>query len=102
MELAIAAWSSKLVGMRQRYGWLVLAVATLWTLAVGTRAETTPPPSSPTPRRHSVFARGRAQLRRAFLRGWHWHPPPLLPEPWPDPSPSLSITYHLAPPPQPP
>lgn len=81
--------------------WLVLAVATFWTLAVGTSVAPTPPVTT-TPRRHSLFARGRALLRRHLLRGWLERPRPLRPAPWPDPSPSLHITYHLLPPPQPP
>jgi Transposase DDE domain len=89
--------------------WLVLAVATLWVLAYGTRAEDAevrelppgrlrkaPKPlggSPAKPRRVSLFARGltwlREQLhRRLWSRVW------LTPEPWPDPPPGLQITYH--------
>jgi hypothetical protein len=99
--------------------WLVLAVAMLWTLAVGTRAEDAAalrrPPAqvrrpprrptgpTPTPRRASVFSRGRALLHRAVARGRLWTRLWLAPEPWPDPRPSLRIRYHdAAPPPQPP
>jgi hypothetical protein len=90
--------------------WLVLAVAMLWTLAVGTRAEDAAalgrppatlhrPPRSPTgadgrPRRFSVFSRGRAVLHRAVLRGRLWTRLWLAPTPWPDPRPTLAIVYH--------
>ena len=78
--------------------WLVLAVATLWTLATGTRVEdaarlgrepanlrvATPPPPGRVGRTTSVFARGLARLRwqllrvrRLWVRTWRW------PEPWP-------------------
>lgn len=92
--------------------WLVLAVAMLWTLAVGTRAEDAarlgrspahqhrPPgsPPAPVPRRISVFSRGRAWLHRAVLRGRLWSRLWLTPEPWPDPRAPLQITYHQLPP----
>ncbi len=90
--------------------WLVLAVATVWVLASGTRAEDAelrnlPPgrlraaptplvgPSQTKPRQVSLFQRGltwlRQQLnRRLWSRLW------LNPEPWPNPPPSLQITYH--------
>ena len=86
--------------------WLVLAVATLWTVATGTRVEDAarlgrepahlrvalPPPPGPVRRTTSVFARGLARLRwqllrvrRLWSRIWLW------PEPWPDPPPGLSV-----------
>jgi len=86
--------------------WLVLAVATLWTLATGTRAEDADragvapanlrtPPASPAPparRPLSVFQRGLAWLRwqlvrqrRLWARRW------LLPEHWPTPPPGLVV-----------
>lgn len=89
--------------------WLVLAVATLWSLSTGTRAEDAewrgiapanlrvcpnqPPPRRP--RQVSVFTRGLFLLRWQLLRQrrlWtrHW----LLPEAWPQPPPSLHITTH--------
>jgi hypothetical protein len=67
--------------------WLVLAIATLLSLAVGTRLEDAaqqgiPPgrlrrPRTPTPRsarvrRTSLFARGLAWLRTLVLRGTRW------------------------------
>lgn len=85
--------------------WLVLAVATLWTLATGTRVEdadrlgrapanlrvAVPPPVA-APRTTSVFARGLARLRwqllrvrRLWVRTWLW------PEPWPAPPPGLVV-----------
>ncbi len=90
--------------------WLVLALATLWVMAYGTRAEDAQlrdlPPARlrtvPKPlvgprvtkaREVSVFRQGltwlREQLhRRLWRRVW------LAPEPWPDPAPGLQITYH--------
>jgi hypothetical protein len=91
--------------------WLVLALATLWTVAVGTRDEDAerlgrepvrvrrvlPPPPPGFRRTVSVFARGVPWVRWQLLRQrrlwpllWLW------PEPWPDPSPDLHIV--LAPP----
>jgi hypothetical protein len=92
--------------------WLVLAVATLWVLATGTRVEdadqlgrspanlrTPPPPlTAPIPRTVSVFARGLARLRWQLLhvrRLWQriW----LRPEPWPAAPPGTTITVARAP-----
>ena len=86
--------------------WLVLAVATLWTVATGTREEDAerlgrepahlrvalPPPPGPCQRATSVFARGLARLRWQLLRvrrlwGTIW----LWPEPWPEPPPGLQV-----------
>jgi Transposase DDE domain len=88
--------------------WLVLAVATLWTVAVGTRAEEAwareqaPgalrwPPLTPTPRVRrslSVFQRGLQAVRTQVARGRLWRGLWLLPDPWPTPPPDLRITYH--------
>jgi hypothetical protein len=94
--------------------WLVLAVATLCTLAVGTRAEDAdwlglpparlrraPPPRAssphsprPVPRVLSVFGRGRSWLQRQLLRGPLWRRLWLAPEPWPSPPATLAIRYH--------
>lgn len=86
--------------------WLVLAVATLWVVAYGTRAEdaerrgvapanlrTAPPPPPPDRRRTlSVFARGLPQLRWQLLRARRlWARVWLVPEPWPGPPPGLVI-----------
>lgn len=95
--------------------WLVLALAMLWTLAVGTRVEDAAavgrppprlyrPPTSVRPlrggRRVSVFAQGAPRLRRQLLSGRLWTNLWLTPEAWPTPLPRLQITYHR--PPQPP
>jgi hypothetical protein len=81
--------------------WLVLAIATLLDLAVGTRLEDAarqglPPgrlrrPRSPTPspahpRRVSLFARGRAWLHVQVLRGRRWWRALWL---WPEALPAL-------------
>jgi hypothetical protein len=88
--------------------WLVLAIATLLNLAVGTRLEEAdwrglPPgrlrrPRTPPPqrsRRVAVFARGLAWLHVQVLRGrrW-WRALWLLPEALPDPPASLTIIQH--------
>jgi Transposase DDE domain len=79
--------------------WLVLAVATLWALAAGTRAAATSRDAARgrAPRRCSLFARGRAALRRHVLRGSLRLTLRFLPDPWPEPGPRLRITYHLPP-----
>jgi len=87
--------------------WLVLAVATLWTLAYGTRAEdadwrgvpparlrTAPPPHGGKPRQVSVFRHGLYWLRRQLLRGQLWRRLWLVPEPWPGQAGDLQICYH--------
>ena len=81
--------------------WLAMAVAQLWTLAAGTRAEDegaagegqgeeapqkeAPPPPVRTSRSVSVFRRGLAHLQRQFLEGQLWRPIGLAPEAWPHP-----------------
>jgi hypothetical protein len=92
--------------------WLVLAVATLITVAYGTRVEdaqthgVVPPnlraprpwrPETP-PRPVSLFARGLPWLVAHLLRGLRlWTRLWLLPQPLPIPPPDLIVTYHLAP-----
>jgi hypothetical protein len=92
--------------------WLVLAVATLWVVATGSRVEDAltrgvapahlriAPPSAArtTPRTMSLFSLGRRFLchlllrqRRVWTRLW------LVPEPWPEPPPGLIITRVQAP-----
>jgi hypothetical protein len=92
--------------------WLVLAVATLVTLAYGTRVEDaethgvapatlrTPRPLPPRTRGRttSIFARGWAWLRARLSAGRRlWQGLWLRPSPLPEPSPHLVITYHEAP-----
>lgn len=87
--------------------WLILAVATLWTVAVGTRVEDAwqrgqPPsrlrhpvavPGRP-PRVLSVFRRGLLALQGQVARGRLWRRLWLTPEPWPTPSPDLHLTRY--------
>ena len=94
--------------------WLVLSVATLWTLAYGTRVEDAndlgihpsrlraPPKSiAPThrsavsiPRRIvSVLHQGITCLSRLLHRGRLWARVWLLPEQWPEPPPDMKIIY---------
>lgn len=91
--------------------WLVLAVATGWTLAYGTRAEDAethgvlpatlraprPWPADPGRRTRSVFARGRPWLLVHLLRGRLWRRLWLLPQPLPEPAEDLVVTYHPTP-----
>jgi hypothetical protein len=88
--------------------WLVLAVAMLWVLAYGTRAEDAAalglPPSHlrrPPPCPHwaqqrqvSLFRQGRSWLTRQLLRGKPWRRLWLAPEPWPAIPPQLQVIYH--------
>jgi hypothetical protein len=91
--------------------WLVLAVATLLNLAVGTRLEEAdwrgvPPgllrrphkPPPPRTRRSSVFAYGLDWLHIWVVRGvrW-WRALWLLPEQLPDPPGDLTIIHHVVP-----
>lgn len=86
--------------------WLVLAVATLWTLATGTRVEDAarlgreparlrvalPPPPGVFRRTASLFARGLARLRWQLLRVRRlWNQIWLWPEPWPHAPPGLVV-----------
>jgi hypothetical protein len=93
--------------------WLVLAIATLLTLAVGTRLEDAaqqglPPgrlrrprvttPAVPRVRQRSLFARGRAWVHRLVVRGRRWWRTLWL---WPEALPGLpadlKIIRHLTP-----
>jgi hypothetical protein len=71
--------------------WLVMAVAQLFTLAAGTRAEDRASEGAPgAPARTgsravSVFRRGLAHLYRQILSGGLWKRLQLVPEPWPGP-----------------
>ncbi len=88
--------------------WLVLAVATLWVLAYGTRAEDAAnlglppgrllrPPPHPLwvhRRRVSIFRQGRSWLTRQLLKGRLWQRLWLEPEPWPAIPDQLRIIRH--------
>ena len=91
--------------------WLALAIATLLSLAVGTRLEEAalrgiPPGRLRRPRRRppqrerqrSVFALGRAWLHRRVLRGerW-WRQLWLLPEQLPTLAPDITLIRHAVP-----
>ncbi len=97
--------------------WLVLAVATLWVTATGTRDEdaerlgrapatlrtAVPPPPGPVPRAASVFARGLLRLRWQLLRTRRpWAVLWLWPEPWPHSPPGVDIVVVPGPAPLPP
>ena len=88
--------------------WLVLAVATLWTVADGARVDdasrvavsparpraASPVPSAPPPRAVSVVASGLAWLRLHLARRTLWSVLWLTPDPRPAPSPSLRLTFQ--------
>jgi hypothetical protein len=92
--------------------WLILAVATLWVLAYGTRAEQAErlgvspahwrmPPvplqsglEHPRRRLIRVFQRGLQALQRTLSRGRLWRRLWLMPEPWPTPPPGLVVTIQ--------
>jgi hypothetical protein len=91
--------------------WLVLAVATLWTVAVGTRVEDAwhagqpphalrrpHPPAARPPRILSVFRQGHQAIQEQVARGRLWRRLWLAPLPWPEPAPALRIAYHDPPP----
>jgi hypothetical protein len=87
--------------------WLVLAIATLWTVAVGTRVEDAtvggicptrlrrpPQQAGRPPRTVRVFAQGWGWLVRQVVRGRLWKRLWLLPEAWPQSPADLTICYH--------
>ena len=90
--------------------WLVLAIATAWVMAYGTRVEDavlqgfpparlhTPPKAVTYPqhRRVSVFQQGIACLLRQLLKERLWRRLWLTPELWPGAPPGLHITHHNA------
>lgn len=91
--------------------WLILAVATLWTLGTGTRVEdaaargvpparlhTPPRPATRTrPRPVSIFLLGLRRLHSLLGRGRLWTRLWLTPEPWPDPPAGLNSSIHTEP-----
>jgi len=91
--------------------WLVLAVATYWVLAYGTRVEQAQsrgidparlrlpslPPQPARARVISLFRLGLSFLRHTLARGRLWTGLWLVPEPWPAPPPGLRITIHASP-----
>jgi hypothetical protein len=91
--------------------WLVLAVATLLTLATGTRVEDAawagvapanlrrarPIPAAADQRPISVFSRGLAWLRVRLLRGYRRWCLWLRPQALPTPSPALVMVIHAPP-----
>lgn len=87
--------------------WLVLAVATLWTVGVGTRAEEAEwvdqsawevcqPQVRPTDYRRqiSVFQHGYAWIWGQLVDGSYWEDFWLADDPWPTPPANVHITYH--------
>jgi hypothetical protein len=89
--------------------WLVLAVATLWVLAYGTRAEDAaaldrdpaylhqPPTVAIPPRTVSLFRRGLTLLTWLLPRRRCWRRLWLRPEPWPTPAPHLQVHVRAGP-----
>ena len=89
--------------------WLVLSVATLLTLAFGSRvadaqalkrspgALRSPPKAAPERNRiASVFRLGMATLSRLLTNGRMWRRVWPLPEPWPPPD-GVKVVYHPEP-----
>ena len=87
--------------------WLVLAAATLLTLATGSRVEDaeglkkspsalrSPPKAAPERSRVAgVFSLGLATLSRLLAKGRMWRRLWLLPEPWPPPPDGLKVVLH--------
>ena len=87
--------------------WLILAVATLWVVAYGTRVEdaqhqgrwpahlrTPPPQVRQRQRTVSVFRLGLTWLRQSLGHGRLWQRLWFNPDPWPLPPPTLQICIH--------
>lgn len=88
--------------------WLVLAVATLYAFAYGTRVEDAedlgvpperllrprPLPPRPKKRQVSLLSRGVSCLVRQLSKGRLWQRLWLTPEPWPSSPPGLCIIFH--------
>jgi hypothetical protein len=90
--------------------WVVLAVASVWVVATGTRVEDGQAVGAPPARLQraptlqarrerwlSLFRQGMACLAEQFGRRRLWRRLWLVPEPWPTPPPSLQIHYHATP-----
>ena len=87
---------------------LVLAIATLWTVATGTREEDAEgrgcdpdrvrlvlPPPPTRGRRTSLFARGLVRVRWQLLRTRRlWRQLWLWPDPWPGTPPNVTVIIH--------
>lgn len=83
--------------------WLVLAVATIWTLATGTAVDPAGAADKPCPRALSVFQLGRFRLLGILLRTVKPTPLALLPEAWPTvPPDAMAVEYWVYPDAQPP
>ncbi len=87
--------------------WLVIAVAMLWVMAYGSRAEDADalgvrpdklrlPPDTyiEHSRVISVFSQGISWMLTRMLKGRMWSVLWLIPEPWPDVHKHLSLIYH--------
>lgn len=94
---------------RVRRHWLVLAVATLWVVATGTRAEDAatqrchpanlhhPLPPVAHRRQTSVFLQGVSWLQRQLTRRRLWGRLWLTPDPWPSLPAGITLTIHAPP-----
>ena len=105
--LAVAEDSADEPRARVERHWLVLAVATLLTLAFGSRVEDAnalkrdpsalraPPKAAPERSRiMGVFRLGLSTLSRLLAKGRMWRRLWLLPEPWPPPPEGVKVVYH--------
>lgn len=74
--------------------WLVLAVATLWTLACGTQQQSKDGLPATGQRHSSLLRRGLGALQRQLGRGRVGKRLRLCPQPLPQPAPELQVVYH--------
>ena len=70
--------------------WLVLSVATLLTLAAGSRVED----AHALKKSPGALSLGLAALNRFLAKGRMWRRVWLLPEPWPPPPDGLKVVLH--------
>ena len=109
-------WTRRIDAARAEQHWLVLAVATCWVLACGTRVEDataaaclparlhrplstrTPVRTQPRRRTLSLFLLGTSALLDQCIRGRLWRQLWLAPEPWPPTSPGLVVWRDAGPP----